>query len=156
MFGIYFHNLTLLVQPQKESTRWLVDVGWGDTFTQPLNIDDPHEQVQGLRGYWIESFQKGFQLWQKGYDGKRERQYFFDLKTHQVPAEYEATCLYHQTSQLSPFTKNRIITLATANGRVSLDNNALTITENGQRTKTIVQENKRSILLEKYFGVVLS
>jgi N-hydroxyarylamine O-acetyltransferase len=155
-FGIEFDHLTLLVKVPNESTQWLVDVGWGDTFTQPLNINDTEEQVQGLRGYWLELFQEGFQLWQRGYDGKRERQYWFDLKAHQFPTEYEGTCKYHQTSPLSPFTKNRIITIATGNGRVSLDNNTLTITENGICTKTMVTEDQRPLYLEKYFGVFLN
>ena len=148
--------LTLMVQVPGQGTQWLVDVGWGDTFTQPLDINEPHEQVQGLRGYWIEPFQGGFQLWQRGYDGKRERQYYFDLQAHHFPAEYEGTCKYHQTSPLSPFTKNRIITLASANGRVSLDNNHLKVTENGMRTERAVTEEERPALLEKYFGVVLN
>jgi N-hydroxyarylamine O-acetyltransferase len=155
-FGIDFDHLTLLVQIPKESTQWLVDVGWGDSFTQPLEIHNPDEQIQGLRGYWLEPFQEGFQLWQRGYDGKRERQYWFDLKAHQFPVEYEATCTYHQTSPLSPFTNKSIITRVTDHGRVSLDNNALTITEDGIRTKTLVTEDQRPLLLEKYFGVLLN
>jgi N-hydroxyarylamine O-acetyltransferase len=155
-FGIDFDHLTLMVKVPGESTQWLVDVGWGDTFTQPLNINDPYEQVQGLRGYWIEPFQGGFQLWQRGYEGKRERQYYFDLQSHHFPTEYEDTCSYHQISPLSPFTKNRIITLATAHGRVTLDNDSLKITENGTRTVTAVTEEERPVLLEKYFGVILN
>jgi N-hydroxyarylamine O-acetyltransferase len=38
-FGIDFDHLTLLVRVPNEPARWLVDVGWGDTFTQPLDID---------------------------------------------------------------------------------------------------------------------
>lgn len=155
-FGIDFDHLALWVQIPKQPTPWLVDVGRGDSFTQPLDIHNSDEQIQGLRGYWLEPFQGGFQLWQRGYDGKRERQYWFDLKAHQFPSEYEKTCFYHQTSPLSPFTKNRIITRVTEKGRVSLDNHALTITENGMRTKTIVTEDQRSLLLEEHFGVFLN
>lgn len=44
-FGIDFDHLTLMVHIPNESTRWLVDVGWGDSFTQSLNIDNPNEQI---------------------------------------------------------------------------------------------------------------
>lgn len=154
-FGIDFDHLTLMVRTQTESTRWLVDVGWGDTFTQPLDIDMRDEQVQGLRGYWIEPFQSGYQLWQRGYTGKRERQYYFDLIPHTFPTEYEETCIYHQTSPLSPFTKNRIITRATDTGRISLDNDRLIKTENGERTERQVREEERAQLLQEHFGVIL-
>lgn len=154
-FGIDFDHLTLMVTIPNESTRWLVDVGWGDTFTQPLNIDDPNEQAQGLRGYWVEAFRNGYQIWQRNYDGSRERQYFFDLTPHNFPDEYLDTCLYHQTSPKSIFTQNQIISRLTEDGRVSLDNNKLITTSNGVRSTREVKEDERSTLLKEYFNVIL-
>lgn len=154
-FGIDFDHLTLMVRIPNASTRWLVDVGWGDTFTQPLNIDDVNEQAQGLRGYWIEPFKNGYQLWQRNYDDSRERQYFFDLTPHNFPDEYLDACLYHQTSPISIFTQNRIISRLTENGRVSLDNEKLIITSNGKRTIQEVKEEQRTFLLKKYFNITL-
>ena len=154
-FGIDFDHLTLMVTLPNKSTRWLVDVGWGDTFTQPLNIDDLNEQIQGLRGYWVEPFRKGYQIWQHNYDGSRERQYFFDLIPHNFPDEYFKTCHYHQTSPKSIFTQNRIISRLTENGRVSLDNDRLIITMNGERSIQNIEEDERDALLKSYFEVVL-
>ena len=154
-FGIDFDHLTLMVRIPNESTRWLVDVGWGDSFTQPLNIDDTNEQVQGLRGYWIEPFITGYQLWQRNYDGSRERQYFFDLTPRHFPDEYLDACLYHQTSPNSIFTRNRIISRLTQDGRISLDNEKLIITSRGERTIQEVKENERESLLKKHFNVTL-
>ncbi|NOT03802.1 MAG: arylamine N-acetyltransferase [Anaerolineales bacterium] len=154
-FGMDFDHLTLMVRIPHESTRWLVDVGFGDSFTQPLNIDDTNEQVQGLRGYWVEAFRDGYQLWQRNYDGSRERQYFFDLIPRRFPDEYLDACLYHQTSPESMFTRKRIITRLTEDGRVSLDNEKLIITSNGERTTQEVKEAERTSLLKKYFDVTL-
>ncbi len=154
-FGMDFDHLTLMVRIPHESTRWLVDVGFGDSFTQPLNIDDPNEQIQGLRGYWVEAFRDGYQLWQRNYDGSRERQYFFDLTPRHFPDEYLDACLYHQTSPESMFTRKRIITRLTEDGRVSLDNEKLIITSNGERTTQEVKEEERTFLLKKYFNVTL-
>src|SRR5215216_1890728 len=78
-FGIDFDHLTLLVRVPNKSTRWLVDVGWGDTFTRPLDMDNPDWQEQGLRAYRLEPFRDGYQLWQRGYGGEMERHYYFDL-----------------------------------------------------------------------------
>jgi N-hydroxyarylamine O-acetyltransferase len=154
-FGIDFGHLTLLVTMQNESTRWLVDVGFGDTFTAPLNIDDCNEQRQGLRGYWVEPFRNGYQVWQRNYDGSRERHYFFDIAPHVFPDEYLESCLYHQTSPDSTFTQKQIISRLTKDGRASLDNDKLTITSNGKRSIQEVKEGERTSLLKEYFGVTL-
>ena len=152
-FGIDFDHLTLLVSVPNESTRWLVDVGWGDTFTQPLDMDTPEWQEQGLRAYRLEGFRDGLQLWQRGYHGKIERQYYFDLEAHQFPAEYEAACLYHQISPQSIFTRNRIISRLTKTGRVSLDHDRLIVTTHGQREeRPFENEGEFQKLLEEHFG----
>jgi N-hydroxyarylamine O-acetyltransferase len=154
-FGIDFDHLTLLVRVPGESTRWLVDVGWGDTFTTPLDIDTTDWQADGLRAYRLEPFRDGYQLWQRGYTGKIERQYYFDLTPHQFPTEYEAACQYHQASPQSIFTRNRIISRLTENGRVSLDNDWLIVTTNGERQKFPVTEGEFSVLLKQHFDVTL-
>jgi N-hydroxyarylamine O-acetyltransferase len=155
-FGIDFDHLTLLVRVPNESARWLLDVGWGDTFTQPLILDDLEWQPQGLRAYRLEPFRDGYQLWQRGYGDKVERQYYFDLTAHQFPAEYEATCLYHQTSPHSIFTRKHIISRLTENGRVTLDNDRLIITTNGQRAETgVANDEEYRARLKEYFRIEL-
>lgn len=155
-FGIDFDHLALLVQAPNESTRWLVDVGWGDTFTQPLQLDHAQWQEQGLRAYRLEPFQTGYQLWQREFDGKMERHYYFDLTPHQFPAEYEATCQYHQTSPESIFTRKRVISRLTEEGRVTLDNQRLLITTSGKRTERLfASEEQFHALLKEHFGFSL-
>ncbi|MEO8354316.1 MAG: arylamine N-acetyltransferase [Chloroflexota bacterium] len=156
-FGIDFDHLALLVQVPNESTRWLVDVGWGDTFTQPLELDNSGWQEQGLRAYRLQPFRTGYQLWQREFDGKMDRQYYFDLTPHQFPAEYEATCQYHQTSPQSIFTRKRVISRLTKEGRVTLDNDRLIITTNGQRQEyPLESETEFHVLLKKHFEITLS
>jgi N-hydroxyarylamine O-acetyltransferase len=154
-FGIDFDHLALLVNIPNSSMPWLVDVGWGDTFTQPLNIDDSTEQVQGLRGYRVEPFRNGYQIWQRNYDGTCERHYFFDLTPHHFPDEYLSTCQYHQTSPKSIFTQRRIISRLTEDGRISLDDHKLIITSNGNKVTHEIKESERASLLKEHFGVRL-
>ncbi len=53
-FGPNFDHLALMVLPLGSSARrWLVDVGFGDSFREPLLLDEPAEQVQGARAYRI-------------------------------------------------------------------------------------------------------
>jgi N-hydroxyarylamine O-acetyltransferase len=154
-FSIDFDHLTLLVKAPHESTRWLADVGWGDTFFQPLDIDNPNEQVQGLRGYWVKPFKDGYIIWQRNYDGSKERHYYFDLIPHKFPDEYLEACEYHQTSPKSSFTQRRIMSRLTENGRVSLERDALIVTSDGNRTITEVSEDQWNSLLKEHFNITL-
>ena len=154
--GIDFDHLALLVRVPQESTRWLADVGFGDSFNEPLSFDEPNEQAQGLRAYRLEQTSRGYITWQKNYDGSWERQYFFDLQPHNFPADYETACLYHQTSIESSFTRRSIISKATPDGRVSLEAGRLIVTTNGQRQERLVaNQEEYQTLLKDLFGVIL-
>lgn len=94
--GIDFGHLALLVQMPGQLDRWLADVGFGDSFTEPLNFEDRGEQVQDLRVYRLEQISDGYITSQRSYEGTWERQYFFDLQPRSFPTDYESACLYHQ------------------------------------------------------------
>jgi N-hydroxyarylamine O-acetyltransferase len=155
--GIPFDHLALLVRIPSETGRWLADVGFGDSFYEPLNFEEQGEQVQGLRAYRLEPLSDGYVTWQKNYDGSWERQYFFDLQPRSFPADYEAGCLYHQTSPNSSFTRSSIISRATPDGRISLENRRLILTQNGQRSERPVKnEAEYFSLLKQYFDITFS
>jgi N-hydroxyarylamine O-acetyltransferase len=154
--GIDFDHLALLVQIPGQPGRWLVDVGFGDSFMEPLNLDDRGEQAQGLRAYRIDQITGGFVVSQRNYDGSWERHYFFDLQPRTFPEEYKSACLFHQTSPESPFTRGSIITRATPTGRVSLEDGRLILTVNGRRTEQLLDSNDEyQILLKEYFDITL-
>ena len=153
---IDFDHLALLVQIPGQPGRWLADAGFGDSFTEPLNFEEYGEQIQGLRAYKLEHTSDGYVVWQRNYDGTWERQYFFDLQPHKFPEEYESACQYHQTSPESSFTRGGIISRATHDGRVSLEDRRLIITQNGQRTeRLLVNKQEYHALLKEHFGVTL-
>ena len=154
--GLDFDHLALLVKIPQDPTLWLADVGFGDSFNEPLSLDVRDEQMQSLRSYRLEQTSEGYVTWQKNYDGSWERQYFFDLQPHNFPAEYEAACLYHQTSPKSSFTRASIISRATPDGRVSLESGRLIITTQGQRKeRLIVNQEEYQMLLKDLFEDVL-
>ena len=65
-------------------------------------------------------------------------------------------CRYHQTSPDSHFTRNRICSLATRSGRLTLTDTALKVTENGeQKTHPVTSEEEWSRLLAEHFGIRL-
>ena len=154
--GIDFDHLALLVRIPGDTERWLADVGFGDSFNEPLCLDGPEIQEQGLRAYRLEQINDGYGIWQRNYNGSWERHYFFDLQPHKFPEEYQAGCTYHQTSPQSSFTRRSIISRATPDGRVSLEEGWLIVTKNGLRTERAVRSRSEyQALLKKYFDVSL-
>ena len=152
--GREFDHLTLLVEIPNQATRWLADVGFGDSFVEPLNLELEGEQTQGPRAYRLERVEDGINLWQRDFAGTWGRQYFFDFQPRVFPTDYETTCLYHQTSPESSFTHNSIVSRLTPDGRITLDNKRLIITENGQRiTRLLNRDQEYRSLLKKHFGI---
>ena len=65
-------------------------------------------------------------------------------------------CVYHQSSPESHFTRNRICSLATPEGRVSLDNSRLITTHHGRRQERLVTDPEEyNRLLHDLFGIDL-
>ena len=152
--GREFDHLTLLVEIPNRSTRWLADVGFGDSFVEPLNLELENEQAQGLRAYRLERVAGGIDLWQRDFAGNWSRQYFFDVQPRVFPTDYETTCRYHQTSPKSSFTHNNIVSRLTPDGRITLDNKQLIITKNSQRTEQPVDSDEEyQALLKEHFGI---
>jgi N-hydroxyarylamine O-acetyltransferase len=159
-FGPEFDHLTLLVHtPQAgASAVFLADVGFGDSFREPLVFSEQIEQEQADRAYRIErepgaSGQRWLLHERSG--GEWSPQYRFALTPRQL-TEYAEMCLYHQTSPDSHFTRRQTCSLATSNGRVTLSDMRLIVTERGARTELQLAdaEERRSVLRE-HFGVDL-
>jgi N-hydroxyarylamine O-acetyltransferase len=146
--------MTLLVTLQQ---RWLVDVGFGDSFLKPLLLDERGEQVQGERGYTIAVDGDHLVLNQRLAKGEWKPQYRFTLEPR-VYADYEALCRYQQTSPNSHFTRARICTLATTEGRVTLSEMRLIrTTADGTRTEQLLSTSEDySNSLRDLFGIVLA
>jgi N-hydroxyarylamine O-acetyltransferase len=154
--GIDFDHLALLVQIPGQAGRWLVDVGFGDSFNEPLNFEERDEQPQGLRSYQIEQAPEGYIVWQQNYAGVWERQYLFDLQPRLFPNDYEPACVYHQTSPRSSFTRGSIISRATPEGRVSLEDGRLILTQNCHRSEhQIANKHEYQKFLKQYFDITL-
>ena len=154
--GREFDHLALSVRIPDEEAGWLADIGFGDSFFEPLKFDYGNEQEQGLRAFCLERVADGVDLLRREYDGKWSQQYLFDLQARKFPADYEASCQYHQTSPKSSFTRKRVISLTTPDGRITLDSNNLTVTANGKRIKRqLSNETEFQEFLKYYFGIGL-
>jgi N-hydroxyarylamine O-acetyltransferase len=153
-FGPDFDHMALMVDLEE---RWLVDVGFGDSFLEPLLLDERGEQAQGGRAYRIASEGAHLILMQRDGDGEWKPQYRFTLEPREY-ADYAEMCRYHQTSPQSHFTRGRICSLATPEGRVTLSEMRLieTTLEGERRERTLPNEEEYSVALRERFGIVMA
>lgn len=154
-FGPNFDHMTLMVTL---SDRWLVDVGFGDSFLEPLLLDSRAEQVQGTRRFKIVDDHDHLILLRRNLDADWEPQYRFTLQTYSF-ADYEEMCQFHQTSPDSHFTKGRICSRATADGRVSLSEMRLITTsgpEQRRDERTLKDQDEYDRVLRDEFGIVMN
>jgi N-hydroxyarylamine O-acetyltransferase len=156
-FGPSFDHLTLMVSLEQ---RWLVDVGFGDSFLEPLLLDERREQIQGSRAYRIVSDDGQLTLLQRDENNAWKAQYRFTLQPYTY-ADYAEMCNYHQTSPHSHFTKSRICSRATEDGRITLSGLRLITTslrgsEQIREERSLTSEAEYADVLRKQFGIVMT
>ena len=152
-FGPDFDHMTLLVLLEE---RWLVDVGFGDSFREPLLLDSRDVQAFGDRSYRIDAGGEHLTLLESSQGGEWKPQFRFTLRPYQY-ADYEEMCRYHQTSPDSPFTQRRICSLATANGRVTLSDRRLILTGGVDREEQeLIDEGAYLLALKNRFDITMT
>ncbi len=162
-FSPDFDHLTLLVH-QPAGTDWLADVGFGDSFRRPLRLEAELAQEEGDgRVYRLhrdaderdKDTKHDYWILQQLNDGQWQSQYRFTLQPREL-IDFTERCIYQQTSPTSHFTQQRICSLATPTGRVSLSDLRLITTLHGERKEHMLmdQEEYASALTE-HFGIVL-
>jgi N-hydroxyarylamine O-acetyltransferase len=151
-FSPEFDHMALLVTLDEP---WLVDVGFGDSCREPLRLDSREEQVEGRLAYRIDAGEDDrLVLARRGEDGEWKPQYRFSLRPY-VYADYAGMCLFHQTSPDSHFTRNRICSLATPDGRRTLSGMRLITTREGERQeRELADEKEYAEALRQHFGIV--
>lgn len=145
-----FDHLALRVDLEES---WLADVGFGDSFLEPLRFESGLEQAQIGRVYRLSQGGDVFHM-EVRKDDKWKRQYSFTLHPRQL-SDFADMCHYHQTSPESHFTQNRICSRATPEGRVTLSNGKLIETQNLTRQEKALSDQEWIAYLWERFGVVL-
>lgn len=146
-----FDHMALLVNLED---RWLADVGFGDSFREPLRLDERGEQREGARAYRLEETEDSrLLLSQREEGGPWKPQYRFGLEPH-VYADFADRCHYQQTSPQSHFTQNRICSLATPDGRLTLSGRRLITTRGGEKEERELDEKEYMEALRETFGIV--
>ena len=151
-FGPPFDHMTLMVTLED---RWLADVGFGDSFREPLRLDERGPQIQGDEAFRIEETGSHFVMSRRVENGDWQPQYRFSLEPHEY-ADYAEMCRYHQTSPQSHFTQKRICSRATLDGRVSLSEMRLITTRGREREESeLASEPQYADALREKFGITI-
>lgn len=171
-FSPAFDHLTLRVH-DLEGADWLADVGFGDSFRQPLRLRSDVEQ-DGGDGYRyrlcleagdsgdraVETHTAYWLMQRRGQQAPSvtdwESQYRFTTQPH-VMADFDERCRYQQTSPESHFTQKRICSLALPDSeRITLSDLRLITTTRGRRDERDLasEDEYRSILAER-FGIIV-
>jgi N-hydroxyarylamine O-acetyltransferase len=151
-----FDHLTLLVH-HLDGADWLGDVGFGDSYRQPLRMQ-PNLAQDGADGHRYRlRVDAGDASWlvQRSGETGWESQYRFTLQPH-VMADFAERCLFQQTSPDSHFTQKRICSLALPDGRITLSDLRLITTRCGARDeRELASEDEYRQVLAERFGVTL-
>jgi N-hydroxyarylamine O-acetyltransferase len=153
--GPEFDHMAVLLE--LEGKEWLCDVGFGDSFIEPLEFAVNKEQKENYKTFSIQpAGEERYNLAVKKEGGEFRNEYMFTTQ-ERTTAEFYLMCRYHQTSPESHFTQKKVCTLATENGRITLRDNRLIITE-GLQKKEIPFTGEDIFLryLDKYFGIKLN
>ena len=138
-WGPEFDHLALIVTFSM-GEEWLVDVGFGDNFIEPKKFELDTVQ-QDPNGFYkiIKHDERYFELLRSPDKKEFSGEYIFTLKERQWK-DFEEMNNYHQSSPDSHFTKNKICSIATDKGRITLSKNKLTFTENGIKKETELRD----------------
>lgn len=156
-FSPAYDHLALLVH-DVDGTDRLADVGFGDSFRQPLRLRADLEQDGGDGHTYRLRHDPGDGSWVVQRDGEEadwKSQYRFILRARDL-ADFVDRCHFQQTSPDSHFTQNRICSLATPEGRVTLSGLRLITTLRGVREeRELASEDEYRAVLSDRCGVTL-
>jgi N-hydroxyarylamine O-acetyltransferase len=150
-FGPEFDHLLLRVDLDEP---WLADVGFGDSYLEPIRLSTD-EQQDGERSYRLDPDGERLVLMERRPDQAWQPQYRFSLTPRRLP-EFAGMCRHHQTSPDTHFTRQRVVSRATPDGRITLSDDRLITTRHGRRDeRRLAGPEAVRAALRAYFGVDL-
>ncbi len=151
--GPPFDHLALRVEA---GGSWLVDVGFGYSFLQPLRFEAGVEQADPMglfRLVPLEGAEGGHDVEWRHRDGTWRPH--FRVGSHEHPlSDFAPTCWFHRTSPASPFTRGWLCARALPEGWATLDGRHLVVTEGAEREdRELIGDLELAAALERWFGV---
>lgn len=132
---------------------FLCDVGFGSLFIEPKSLQKHQPVLDYTRYYLFDSDPDENWILKRSKDGNDYQSvYNFEIKSREL-IEFIPKCNFHQESMDSDFKKKKMITQLTQNGRITLTDRKLKITQFGEiQEKEIMNEDEFFAALEQHFG----
>ncbi|AFM05628.1 arylamine N-acetyltransferase [Bernardetia litoralis DSM 6794] len=142
--GCEFDHLSIFLKIENET--FLVDVGYGSLFFEPmkipLQINKNYIRKDRDMIYQIDKIDKKKYILSESKNGKKFRKtYAFDTTPREINEFYEQIN-HKQISEESYFVKNRICTIPTEEGRMTLLNNKFIKTRGNERQEHTIQSDE--------------
>ncbi|MGQ0540671.1 MAG: arylamine N-acetyltransferase family protein [Blastocatellia bacterium] len=133
--------------------KYLADVGFGDFTAEPLQFVLDEEQKDDAGNFVIRNFDGEYFEAAKRVDEAWKSQYIFKDIAHDL-SEFTEMCDFQQYSPESHFTKGKVCSLMTENGRKTLTDIGFIVTANGEKVDTLVDsEDSFAEILQREFGI---
>jgi len=155
ILGPPFDHMSLVVQLNE---LWLVDVGYGDLFIEPLRVKYDGIQEDQFKDYKIERIDESedfiLKVTLKGSSSFIKR-YTFDLTPRNIE-DFAEQNTFKQSSSDSYFVQNTICTLPTSSGRKTILNDVFKVRDGkSAEEKMIIGDKELKLLLKEEFGVIV-
>lgn len=151
-WGEEFDHLLILVET--DNSQWIADVGFGDSFIEPLKFetDKPVKQTNWI--YRITAYDDGIFLLSKSADDNVFTDEFIFTTIDRRWDEFSGMNIFHQTSPESHFTRKKVCTMPDDTGRTTLSGDKLIITRSGKKEITLINSDAEfNEALYKYFNM---
>lgn len=150
--GPEFDHLALRIDLEQP---WLADVGFGDSFLEPIGLRSGAGGTHDGRTYRVVDCGHSMRMERAEIGGLWKRQYSFNLTPRSL-GDFAPMCQYHQTSSESPFTRKTVCSMATPDGRITLADRRLILTRNWIREeRMLASEEERQRALKEHFQISL-
>ncbi len=134
--------------------EYLADVGFGDFTAEPLRFVLDEDQQDDGGTFVIRRFENEYLEVAKRDSGEWKSQYIFKDISRNL-SEFTEMCDFQQYSPESHFTKGKLCSLMTKDGRKTLTDKSFIQTLNGEKTEQpIDSDDKFAELLQQEFGIV--
>lgn len=144
----------MIIFVRVEDKTYLCDVGFGSSFTEPRQLTTNVSQLDYTKYYKFETTPDDEWVLKSSDDNSDFKSvYQFLIKPRQL-IEFLHRCNYHQESENSKFTRQKLITQLFPEGRVTLTDKKLRVNLYGEvKEKDILNEDEFLAQLQERFGI---
>lgn len=146
-----FDHMGIVVKIGDE--EYLADVGFGDFASVPLKLDPSEEQTDREGTFYVRPTEHGEFEIEKLIDGKWTPELLFGRSSHDLK-DFAERNEFQQHSPDSHFTKRKICSMLTSDGRKTLTDNKFIVTNGKIRDERPVESLDYLVeILESEFGI---